>query len=31
MLKIVKKVFVKDDISVEGDVMMYKFIGSKYD
>lgn len=31
MLKTVKKVLTKDDISAEGDVTMHKFTGSKYD
>ena len=31
MLKTVKKVLAKDDISAEGDVTMNKFTGSKYD
>lgn len=31
MLKTVKKVLAKDDISAEGDVTMHKFAGSKYD
>ena len=31
MLKTVKKVLAKDDISAEGDVTMHKFTGSKYD
>ena len=31
MLKTVKKVLAKDDISAEGDVTMHKFTGSKHD
>lgn len=31
MLKTVKKVLAKDDISAEGDVTMHKFTGRKYD